>query len=107
MPLALGNRTLFVILGPLWYVKELGVSVKKGEKIQVIGSKVYGPQGRIYIIARKIIIPSQDKSYTFRDESYAPYWRSPNTPSHQNPRGSTMPPFPAFFGKGRRGGHHR
>ncbi|RLD97966.1 MAG: hypothetical protein DRI91_04135 [Aquificota bacterium] len=108
VPMALGNRTIFVILGPPWYIRKLGISVKKGQKIQVIGSKVYGPRGRIYIIARKVIIPKKDRSYTLRDESYIPYWRgkgiSPSTPrSIVKP---AAPSFPAFFGRGKRGGHH-
>ena len=74
LPLALGPRTVLVILGPYWYIRKLGVSFQRGERVKVIGSKAYGPQGRIYIIARKIYLTKKEKAFTFRDENYIPGW---------------------------------
>ena len=74
LPLSLGPRTVLVILGPYWYISRLGVSIKRGQRVRVIGSKVYGPRGRIYIIARKIFLPDRKEVFTFRNENYIPGW---------------------------------
>lgn len=76
LPLSMGKRTLFVIMGPPWYTRKLGLSLEKGQRVRVIGSKVYGPDGRLYIIARKIVIlkGGEFKTYLFRDRRYVPFW---------------------------------
>ncbi len=108
VPMALGRRRVLVILGPPWYVRQIGVSVKKGERIRVIGSKVYGPRGRIYIIARKLVLPQKGKSFTFRNERCIPYWRTREIDaSPYIPESPRTPPLPAFFGGGQGRGRHR
>lgn len=76
LPLVIHHRLLFVITGPSWYSKRLGLYLKKGQRVRVVGSKVYGPDGRIYIIARKIMVRKKGKVkyYIFRDERYVPLW---------------------------------
>ncbi len=103
IPLKLGHRKVLVILGPPWYVKDLGVKVRKGELIQVIGSKVYGPRGRLYIIARKIVLPERETSFTFRDENYIPNWRARRGPMSSHPATPIKPLrpiMPSFTGEG-------
>ncbi len=108
LPMNMGNKKVLVILGPTWYVKDLGVKVKKGQKIRVIGSKVYGPRGRIYIIARKIILPKEEKFFTFRDESYIPNWRARRLgPPPPIPVKVPAAPLPAFSGEGHKRGRGR
>jgi len=86
LPIALEKRKILVILGPSWYVRDLNFNVKKGQRIQVVGSKVYGPEGRIYIIARKMTVPNKERDLVFRDESYIPIWKAKGI--------GPMPPIP-------------
>jgi len=74
------GRRLYILMGPTRYVKQLGISIKRGQRVRVIGSKVYGPDGNIYIMPRKMLVfyPRKVKIYTFRDKHYIPLWLKRN-----------------------------
>ncbi len=82
LPISMSRRPLFILMGPTRYVKHLGISIRRGQRVRVIGSKVYGPDGRIYIIPRKMVIFHADKTkvYTFRDKHYVPLWMKREKP---------------------------
>ncbi len=76
IPVSMKGRVIFVILGPHWFVRNMGIYLRKGELVRVVGSKVYGRDGRLYIIARELFI-SGGKSYRiyiFRNKRYVPFW---------------------------------
>ena len=66
------SETIDVYLGPEAYLKDFEVTFAKGDRIQVIGSKVkYG--GVPLILARQV---RRDSTTLYlRDEHGAPYWR--------------------------------
>lgn len=82
LPISMRRRPLFILMGPTRYVKHLGIFIRRGQRVRVIGSKVYGPDGRIYIIPRKMVIFYADKTkvYTFRDKHYVPLWLKKKKP---------------------------
>lgn len=76
LSVSMRGRPLFILMGPTRYVKQLGISIKRGQRVRVIGSKVYGPDGNIYIIPRKMVVfhTGRTRVYTFRDKHYIPLW---------------------------------
>jgi hypothetical protein len=65
------SETIDVYLGPATYLKDFEVTFAKGERVQVIGSKVkYG--GASIILARQV---RRDSTTIYlRDEHGIPYW---------------------------------
>lgn len=86
LAISMRGRPLYILMGPTRYVKQLGISIKRGQRVRVIGSKVYGPDGKIYIMPRKMVVFHTGRTrgytvYTFRDKHYIPLWlKRRNTP---------------------------
>lgn len=70
-----GKESYFVIASPLWYWKDLGANIPDGTEIKVRGSKSLGKDGKLYIVAQEMEIPSTGKSYAFRDDGGYPIWK--------------------------------
>ncbi|MGA3016163.1 MAG: hypothetical protein ABSF62_03520 [Bryobacteraceae bacterium] len=66
------SETIDVYLGPANYLKDFDVTFAKGDRVQVIGSKVkYG--GASVVLARQV---RRDSTTIYlRDEHGIPYWR--------------------------------
>jgi hypothetical protein len=66
------SETIDVYLGPASYLKDFDVTFGKGDRVQVIGSKVkYG--GASIVLARQV---RRDSTTIYlRDEHGIPYWR--------------------------------
>jgi hypothetical protein len=66
------SETIDVYLGPAAYLKDFEVTFAKGDRVQVVGSKVkYG--GAPVILARQV---RRDATTLYlRDEHGTPYWR--------------------------------
>ena len=66
------SETIDVYLGPATYLKDFEVAFAKGDRLQVIGSKVkYG--GASVVLARQV---RRDSTTLYlRDEHGIPYWR--------------------------------
>ena len=60
-----------VHLGPAWYIDNQDVSVKKGDTVEVKGSKVT-VGGKPAIIAAEV--KKGDETLMLRDEAGFPYW---------------------------------
>jgi hypothetical protein len=66
------SETIDVYLGPADYLKDFEVTYVKGDRVQVIGSKVKY-QGAPLILARQV---RRDATTIYlRDEHGTPYWR--------------------------------
>ncbi|MBF0318511.1 MAG: hypothetical protein HQL01_01725 [Nitrospirae bacterium] len=63
------EKTYKVVTGPWWYMKQIGLSIKTGMKLEVTGSKFYGRKGELYIAAFSITDLKESKTYRFRDAS--------------------------------------
>src|SRR5262249_26967757 len=67
-----GSETLDVYVGPADFVKIFGVTFVKGDKIEVIGSRVMFGDGDIVLAAE---IRIADMTMLLRDKDGVPYWR--------------------------------
>ncbi|WP_456433799.1 hypothetical protein [Thermosulfuriphilus sp.] len=61
-----------LLLGPRWFTKKLGLSPRPGDRIEVTGSKLFGRDGRIYILCR--IVRWKKENFFLRDEDGHPLW---------------------------------
>ncbi len=66
------DKTYRLILGPRWFSKKLGLRPRPGDRLQITGSKVFGKDGRIYILGR--VVRWHQKKFYLRDETGRPLW---------------------------------
>ncbi|MBF0488584.1 MAG: hypothetical protein HQK98_10520 [Nitrospirae bacterium] len=69
------DKTYKVLTGPWWYLKQIGLAVRVGMKVEVTGSKFYNKKGVLSIAAYSITDIEESKTYRFRDgNSQMPLW---------------------------------
>ncbi len=77
---AMGNHAIVkttdgeivVHTAPVKFMKEYGLELQKGMKVQVVGAKVKDSTGRDTILAREIV--ADNVTYRFRDTNGKPIW---------------------------------
>jgi hypothetical protein len=75
--LSSGGQTMDVHLGPTWFLDREGVSVSKGDAVEVSGS-VIDSDGQSVLIAREL--KTGQKVVTLRDERGIPAWAGGRRP---------------------------
>ncbi len=68
------GRAYIVLTGPAWFVREIGLNVPVGADVEVIGSKFYGRDGSLYLLARSIRFLPDGYTVLLRDRSCKPVW---------------------------------
>ncbi len=68
------GRVLYIITAPQWFIDRLNLKLPKGTEIQVVGSKFYGNDGAIYIVARSLKTLPSGRSIPLRDSKCRPVW---------------------------------
>ncbi|MBF0345044.1 MAG: hypothetical protein HQL06_12545 [Nitrospirae bacterium] len=63
-----------VLTGPKWYLSDIGLILKSGMRVEVIGSKMYASDGRLHIITFSILNVEAQKRYQFRRNDMTPLW---------------------------------
>jgi hypothetical protein len=77
---AMGNHAILKTTGgemvvhtaPVKFMKEYGLELKTGMKVEVVGSKLKDSTGRETILAREIV--ADNVTYRFRDANGKPIW---------------------------------
>lgn len=69
-----GGETVTLILGPKSFWKDHGTDIKKGDELEVRGSKAQGKDGKIYLFAQSLTIPSENRTIVLRSETGRPAW---------------------------------
>lgn len=69
------SRVFTVITGPRWFVRQRGLLLKQGVEMQVVGSKFYGLDGRLYLVARFLKPVIAGHRVMLRDKTCKPLWR--------------------------------
>jgi exonuclease VII large subunit len=70
-----GDRFYYVVTGPRWYLREIGLVLEKGMRVEVTGSKMYGQKGNLYLVVYSIRDDALGRAYRFRDDSLKPLWK--------------------------------
>lgn len=78
------KRTYQLHTGPWWYFEESGIELKKGDRIEVTGSKTYDREGTLVLIIYDLKHMGKEKVFQFRDSNMRPLWRG----SGRGPGGS-------------------
>ncbi len=69
------SRLFIVITGPQWFLHQRGLLLKSGVEMQVVGSKFYGVDGNLYLVARSLMPVVAGHQVMLRDKSCKPLWR--------------------------------
>lgn len=69
------SRLFTVITGPKWFIRQRGLLLKSGVEMQVVGSKFYGIDGRLYLVARSLKPVIAGHQVMLRDKDCKPLWR--------------------------------
>jgi hypothetical protein len=73
--LASGRETFTVLASPAWYWNDSHLKVSDGTEMIVRGSKSYGKDGRLYIVAEEIRLPATGQTASFREPNGIPLWK--------------------------------
>jgi hypothetical protein len=73
--LASGRETFTVLASPAWYWNDSQLKVNDGTEVIVRGSKSYGKDGRLYIVAEEIRLPASSQAVSFREPNGSPLWK--------------------------------
>ncbi len=69
------SRIFTVITGPQWFLHQRGLLLKSGVEMQVVGSKFYGLDGNLYLVARSLKPVIAGHQVMLRDKQCKPLWR--------------------------------
>jgi len=69
------GEILSVILGPGWYLSQVGADIRNGDILSIEGSKVKDRRGHIYLVAARVMNHRTNSAFDLRDESGLPRWR--------------------------------
>ncbi len=75
LQLETAGEVLKVILGPGWYLTELGADIRDGDTLSIDGSKIKDRQGQVYLLAARVTNQRTHATFELRDESGRPKWR--------------------------------
>ena len=73
--LASSRETFTVLASPAWYWNDSQLKVSDGTEVIVRGSKSYGKDGRLYIVAQEIRLPATGQAVSFREPNGSPLWK--------------------------------
>ncbi|MEW6115973.1 MAG: hypothetical protein AB1553_03630 [Nitrospirota bacterium] len=69
-----GNKTYAVVTAPPWHLESERAAFTPGSEIEVRGSKYFGRDGALYIVARHLKDLATGRVITLRDSSCKPMW---------------------------------
>ena len=70
------GENLSVILGPGWYLSELGVDLRKGDFLSIDGAKMKDRRGHVYVVAARVVNHRTNVTFELRDTDGRPKWKS-------------------------------
>ena len=81
------RKTYTILTSPPWYWNEIQVKISEGTEVIVRGSKSFGKDGNLYIVAQEIRIPSSGQHIVFRGKEGTPLWKNSEGPGRVSPGG--------------------
>jgi hypothetical protein len=71
-----GSRIFRVIVAPRWFVRRIRLKLNDGVKVEVVGSKFFGRDGCLCLLARSLRFPSSRRNVVLRDRNCRPVWQN-------------------------------
>lgn len=98
-----------VLTSPPWYWDEKQVKITEGAEVLVRGSKSFGKDGYLYIVAQEVRIPLTGQSFYFRGKDGKPLWKGHGESGRESPAGfgSSFDHRGGFGDRGGSRGHGR
>lgn len=94
--LSTDRETYMVLTSPFWYWNEIQIRISDGTEVIVRGSKSFGKDGNLYIVAQEIRLPFSGQYFVFRGKNGFPLWKG----SGWSGRGSSGEFNPSSVGTG-------
>ena len=69
------RKTYTILTSPPWYWNEIRTRISEGTEVIVRGSKSFGKDGNLYIVAQEVVTPSSGQSFLFRRKDGTPFWK--------------------------------
>jgi hypothetical protein len=86
------DRELYMVLtSPSWYWEEKHIKIPEGTEVFVRGSKSFGRDGKLYIVAQELRIPFSGQHFVFRGKDGAPLWKDHSRSGRETPGGIGSP----------------
>lgn len=73
--MAFQDRVYNVVTAPPWFLMRENISFQQGDELEVTGSKTYGKDGQIYIVARRLKELKTGREFPLRNGLCYPLWR--------------------------------
>jgi hypothetical protein len=70
------GEILSIILGPGWYLSELGVDLRKGDFLSIDGAKMKDRRGHVYVVAARVINHRTNVTFELRGTDGRPKWKT-------------------------------
>lgn len=81
------RKTYTILTSPPWYWNEIQVKISEGTEVIVRGSKSFGKDGKLYIVAQEVRIPFSGQHIVFRGKDGTPLWKSSGWSGRESPGG--------------------
>lgn len=76
------DRDIYTVLvSPSWYWDDSRLNMPDGTEVVIRGSKSFGQDGNLYIIAQEMRLPATNQAVRFRENDGTPLWGGPGRPS--------------------------
>jgi hypothetical protein len=79
------RKTYTILTSPPWYWNEIQVKISEGTEVIVRGSKSFGKDGNLYIVAQEIRIPFSGQHIVFRGKEGTPLWKNTDRSGRGSP----------------------
>lgn len=84
----LSDRGTYIVLtSPHWYWHKIQAKISEGTPVIVYGSKSFGLDGNLYIVAQEVLIVSSGRSLLFRGKKGNPLWKGSDGSTHRSEQG--------------------
>jgi hypothetical protein len=77
----LTGKTYHIVTAPPWYLMQESALYRKGMEIEARGSKYFGNDGNVYLLAKEIRDIQGGRVTVMRDKQYRPLWHGRRTPA--------------------------
>jgi hypothetical protein len=71
-----GSRIFRVIVAPRWFVRRIELKLNNGVDVEVVGSKFFGRDGCLCLLARSLRFLSSGRNIVLRDGTCKPVWQN-------------------------------
>ena len=68
------SRVIHVVTAPSWFLDRVHFNLHSGSIVRVVGSKFYGSDGSLYLMAKSLKHIPTGRNIQFRDSSCKPVW---------------------------------